>query len=75
MGWSEMWGDWRTDMAIGLFSAFVAFGGGVARWFPGWVTAGQGVVAGAFLTMAAMRIVYLNTAILTEVLPDDYEDV
>jgi len=65
------WYDWRADLGLGVVSAAVAFGGGFLELFPGWITAGQGVVAGAFLTMAAIHVVGANAWYMNEVSPDE----
>jgi len=62
---------WQSNLALGLISATVAFGGGALEVFPGWVAAGQGLVAGVFLTLAAIQITVINVKYMNEVLPDD----
>jgi len=63
--------DWRVDLLLGAISAAVAFGGGLLELVPGWLTAAQGVVAGAFLNMAAIHVVGVNAWVMDEVMPDE----
>jgi len=63
--------DWRTDLIVGSVAAAVSFVGGLFEFFPGWITAGQGIVGGAFLTLGAIGLTGANAQYLMEVYSDE----
>jgi len=64
--------DWRIDWLFGLFTVSIALIGAVILNWPAWLTTIQGIVAGSWLTIAALN--YEKSDNQTDSIPEATND-